>query len=208
MADRTTPQLLSPGMRGTTVPTEPVLSLSVDQYHRMITAGILAEADPIELLEGWLVPKMSKNPPHRASTRLIRAALERVVPPGWYVDSQEPITTADSEPEPDVSIIRGETRQYLERHPGPGEVALVVEVADQSLGRDRGLKKRLYARAGIPVYWLVNLPEARLEVYTSPGGPPEKPDYDKRCDHVASEEVPLVIEGREVARLSVRDLLP
>ena len=88
------------------------------------------------------------------------------------------------------------------------DCCLVVEVADRSLAGDRGKKLAGYARAGIPVYWLVNLPEARLEVYTSPGGPPEKPDYDKRCDHVASEEVPLVIEGREVARLSVRDLLP
>ena len=73
------------------------------------------------------------------------------MPQGWYVDAQEPITTSDSEPEPDVVIVRGDTRQYLNRHPGAQDLALVVEVADTSLQRDRTSKKRLYARVGIPV---------------------------------------------------------
>src|SRR5438105_9467158 len=109
-----------PSLNGRTlaVPTEPIFRLSVDQYHAMIHAGILTDDDPVELLEGWLVAKMPKNPPHRAVTRLIRQVLERLVPAEWYVDSQEPITTDDSEPEPDVVVVRGETRHYLDRHPG------------------------------------------------------------------------------------------
>ncbi len=134
----------------------------------MIRAGILTDDDPVELLDGWLVSKMPKNPPHCVVTRLIRQALERLVPAAWYVDTQEPLTTADSEPEPDVVVVRGETRQYLDRHPGPEDVGLVVEVADTTLQRDRTSKKRLYARAGIPVYWIVNLPESRCEVYSEP----------------------------------------
>src|SRR5262249_41008702 len=128
---------------------------SVSQYHQMIRAGILTEDDPVELLGGWLVTKMPKNPAHRTSTRLVRRALERVTPAGWYVDAQEPITLETSEPEPDGVVVRGETRQYLDRHPGPRDVALVVEIADASLDRDRGLKKRLYAEAGIPAYWIL-----------------------------------------------------
>jgi hypothetical protein len=71
----------------------------------MIRAGILTDDDPVELLEGWLVPKMPKNPPHRITTRLTREALVGILPTGWYVDTQEPITTADSEPEPDVVVV-------------------------------------------------------------------------------------------------------
>jgi len=68
-------------------PTEPVWRLSVDQYHEMIRAGILMSGDPVELLEGWLIEKMTKNPPHTLATRFIREALERVAPVGWFVNS-------------------------------------------------------------------------------------------------------------------------
>jgi hypothetical protein len=101
------------------VPTEPIFRLSVAQYHQMIGAGILTDDDPVELIDGWLVQKMPKNPPHSLATRKMRAVLGRLVPAGWFVDSQEPITTETSEPEPDVFAARGEPDQYGERHPGP-----------------------------------------------------------------------------------------
>jgi Uma2 family endonuclease len=182
--------------------------LRVDQYHEMVRSGILTEDDPVELLEGWLVAKMTKSPRHRLSTRATRLSLERLVPSGWYVEAQEPITTTDSEPEPDVAVIRGDPHEYADRHPGPGEVALIVEVADTSLPRDRTSKKRLYARAGIPIYWIVNLVEQQVEVYTNPTGDDEEPDYRQRQDFTAEDEVPLVVEGREVARILVGELLP
>lgn len=84
---------------------------------------------------------MPKNPPHRAATKLTRNALEAIVPSGWYVDAQEPITLEDSEPEPDVVIVRGNTRDYLARHPGSQDLALVVEISDSTLERDRTSKK-------------------------------------------------------------------
>ena len=181
---------------------------SVDQYHAMIQAGILTENDPVELLEGWLITKMSKNPKHRIATRLVRQALEKIVSSGWYVDSQEPLTTVDSEPEPDGMVVRGETREYPDRHPGPQDVALVVEVADSSLQRDRSLKKRLYAAAGIPVYWIVNLLTNQIEVYTEPSGPAEKPDYQQQQNYGLEDAIPIVIDDREAGRLSVREVLP
>lgn len=194
--------------RSAAVPADPIWRLSVDQYHAMARAGILTEDDPVELLDGWLIPKMPKNPSHRVATRLVRQALERLTPAGWYVDSQEPITTPDSEPEPDVAVIRGDTRLYLDRHPGPEEVALVVEIADTTLQRDRTLKKRLYAYAGIPVYWIVNLPERQLEVYTRPSGPAEPADYSQRQNYLSSAAIPVVIEGREIGHLTAQELLP
>ena len=190
------------------VPTEPVWRFSVAQYHQMIRLGILTDDDPVELLEGWIIHKMPKNPPHRAATNLTRSALEEIVPKGWYVDAQEPITLDDSQPEPDVVVVRGNTRDYLDRHPGSQDLALIVEIADSTLERDRTSKKRLYARAGIPVYWIVNLPEQKLEVYTEPIDLADVPTYQQRQDYSLSDEVAVAIEGKEVGRLTVRDLLP
>lgn len=204
----TTPSVSAVSEQSVAVSTEVIWRFSVDQYHAMIRAGILTEDDPVELLEGWLVTKMPKNPPHRVATRLIRQALESIAPPGWYVDTQEPLTTIDSEPEPDVMVVRGETRHYLDRHPGPEDVALVVEVADSTLQRDRSLKKRLYAAAGISVYWIVNLLDSQIEVYTDPSGPGEQPGYHQQQNYGPIDTVPLMIEDREVGRLTVRDLLP
>jgi hypothetical protein len=90
----------------TGIPTDQIWRLSVEQYHQMIRIGILTDDDRVELLEGWLVTKMPKNPPHRLSTQLTREAIARLLPPEWYVDDQEPITTEDSEPEPDISVLR------------------------------------------------------------------------------------------------------
>jgi Uma2 family endonuclease len=190
------------------VPEDPIWRLSIEQYHEMIRTGILTDDDPVELLEGWLVTKMPKNPPHRVATQLTRKALESIIPDEWYVDTQEPVTLSNSEPEPDVVIVRGDTRQYGDHHPGPQDVALIVEIADTTLLRDQGAKKRLYAREGIPVYWIINLTENHVEVYTEPSGPAEEPDYRQYQDYKLSEKVPLVINDREIGCLVVRELLP
>jgi Uma2 family endonuclease len=180
----------------------------VDEYHEMIRAGILKSGDPVELLEGWLILKMSKNPPHRLATYLARKAIEAAVPSGWYVDSQEPITTADSEPEPDITVVRGDPRQYGDRHPGPQDLALAVEVSDASLPRDSTLKKRIYARAGVPVYWIINLIDRKVEVFTNPTGPADEPDYRDHRGFAPADRVPVVLDGREVGSIVVSELLP
>src|SRR5437763_1907972 len=125
------------------IPTEPIYRLSVAQYHAMAEHGILNEDDRVELLEGWLVQKMTKYRPHTLTTGLVRRALDEIVPGGWYVDSQEPITTEESEPEPDVFVVRGDRRDFRDRQPGPRDVPLVIEVADSSLDTDQGTKKRV-----------------------------------------------------------------
>jgi Uma2 family endonuclease len=193
---------------GNDIPDVPIYRLTVAQYHAMAKAGILGEDEPVELLEGWLVRKMTKYPPHTLATRLTRRAVEGILPPGWFVDSQEPVTTSESEPEPDVLVVRGDLRDFGERHPGPEEVALLVEVADSSLQYDRGTKKRIYARARIPVYWIVNLIERQVEVYTEPSGPRKRPDYRRHVNYGEAEEVPVLLDGVEVAHVPVRELLP
>jgi Uma2 family endonuclease len=186
----------------------PVYRVSVEQYVAMIRANILTDEDRAELLEGVIVAKSRKNPPHVLATRLILAALARVLPAGCHVSKEDPIQTTDSVPEPDCCVIRGDRRDYLDRYPGLGEMALVVEVSNTTLSRDRGSKMRLYARANIPVYWLVNLISGRIEVYSEPTGPTDRPSYRVGWSFGPGEEVPVVLDGREIARLSVRDLLP
>lgn len=190
------------------IPDLPIYRLTIAQYHAMGRAGILGEDDPVELLEGWLVPKMTKHPPHSTATRLVRDALRPLLAPNWYVDSQEPITTLESEPEPDVVAMRGGPREYANRHPSPADIAIVVEVAESSLAQDRGSKMRIYARAGIAVYWIINLAENQIEVYTAPSGPAAAPDYGQRRDYGADASVPVVVDGVEIGQLLVRDLLP
>jgi len=131
-----------------------------------------------------------------------------IAPDGWYVDSQEPITLNDSEPEPDIAIVRGDTRDYLDRHPGARDLSLVVEVADSTRERDRTLKQRLYGRAGIPVYWIVNLVERQLEVYSQPVELPSGPLYQQRQDYSLSDAVEVAIGDRTAGSLRVRDLFP
>jgi Uma2 family endonuclease len=202
-------QPVSPALPpGDALPDAPLYRLSVAQYHAMGEHGILGEDDPVELLEGLLVRKMTKYRPHTLTTGLVRRALEGLLPTGWYVESQEPITTVESEPEPDAMIVRGEPRDLRDRQPGPAEVVLVVEVADSTLATDRGAKKRVYARAGILVYWIANLVDGRFEVYTEPSGPAEHPDYRLRQEYGPDDEIPVVLDGNEVGRLLVRELLP
>jgi Uma2 family endonuclease len=191
------------------MPPEPVRRFSVKEYHRMIDSGILTDEDRVELLEGWIVPKMPRNPPHDGMITLIHnRVLAPLLPQGWFCRGQSAVTTADSEPEPDLAVIRGDERNYLKRHPGPKDMALVIEVADTSIRRDRVIKARLYARAGIPIYWIINLPGGRVEVHTEPSGPSDSPAYKQRHNFGRTRTVPLVLNGALVAEIPVRELLP
>ncbi|MEX1094804.1 MAG: Uma2 family endonuclease [Planctomycetales bacterium] len=189
-------------------PPVPVHRFTVEEYHRLGELGVLTEADRVELLEGWITPKMVHNPPHDRALELTDDVVRVHLPRGWRLRIQLPIQTSDSEPEPDLAIIRGDLRSQPVEHPTPADVGLVVEVADSSLSIDAGTKKRLYARAGIPCYWIVNLIDRRLEVHTDPTGPADEPAYRDERQLSTGEMVALVLEGQEIARIAVADLLP
>ena len=87
-------------------------------------------------------------------------------------------------------------------------MGLVVEVSDASLARNQTFKKIIYAQAGIPCYWLVNLIEQRVEQYTDPTGLGENADYGQRRDYSPADEIPLLLDGHSFAMIPVRDLLP
>src|SRR5436309_2218555 len=92
---------------------------TVDQYHRMIEAGVLDENDRVELLEGWIVPKMVHNPPHDCAVSLVQTSFAGFLPKSWIMRIQSAITIDDSEPEPDVVVAKGPARRYLTAHPHP-----------------------------------------------------------------------------------------
>ena len=184
--------------------------LTVEQYHAMAEAGILGKQDRIVLLEGLLVTKMTKHQPHILATGLVQDSLTQAIPAGWFVEMQDPITIAGSQsaPEPDAKIVRGSRRDFQGRRVTPADVGLVVEVADSSVHEDQTTMKAIYAAASIPFFWLLNLPANRVEVYSDPTGPDPSPDYRRRSDHGPDDAIPLILDGREVARIAVRDLLP
>ncbi len=191
------------------LPPLPVRRFTVDEYHRMIETGILGEEDAVELLEGWIVPKMPRKPLHDATVSWIgNRVLSPRLPQGWCCRCQCAVTTAHSEPEPDLTVARGSELDYRFHHPGPADMALVIEVADSSLPRDRQTKARIYARAGVPVYWIINLVDGLVEVFTDPTGPVEEPSY--RTVHIfeRSESVPLVIDDQDLGLIPTTELLP
>ena len=108
-----------------------------------------------------------------------------------------------SVPYPDVKIVRGRMEDYPERFPTAADVPLVAEVADSSLAADRGMAAT-YAAEGIPAYWIVNIPDRRVEAYADPAAG----SYRSRTIHGPDDEVPVVVDGREVGRIAVRDILP
>jgi Uma2 family endonuclease len=190
------------------IPPLPIRPFTVDEYHRLAEAGILRDGERVELLQGWLVPKMTHNPPHASSLSFVLKELGRRLPAGWHPRVQLPITTTDSEPEPDYAVIRGDERLYTARHPGPTEVGLLVEIADTTLRGDREAKGPMYAAAAVPVYWIVNLVDRCVEVYTDPTGPADEAAYRRRRDYSPEQAVPLIFDGAEHGSILVRDLLP
>ncbi|MBX9679328.1 MAG: Uma2 family endonuclease [Gemmataceae bacterium] len=190
------------------VPSSHLHRFTVDEYHRMAAEGILKAEDRVELLEGVLVKKMTHNPPHEYVILKLDDLLSEVLPKGWRRKSQSPITLDSSEPEPDLCIFRGDLQAFRNRHPIPSEIGLVIEVADTSVARDRNVKTRIYGRAGIVAYWLINLPARRVEVFSEPSPAPEGPGYLRSESFSESDKVLLVLDGAVIATFAVADLLP
>ena len=183
--------------------------LSVDQYDQMVENGILPETNRFELINGRLVEKDVKNPAHSIATECARRSIERLLPAGWCTRQEQPVRIPNrrSEPEPDVSVVRGVVKDYATRHPDPDDVALVVEVTRSSVAKDRALA-RVYG-GGIPAYWIVNVPRRRLEVYAHPvPGTRTGGAYPAPTILGETESVDLIIRGQVVGQIAVADLLP
>ena len=142
---------------------------TVDDYHRMAEAGILSEDDRVELIDGEIVRMSPIGNRHAwCVRRLVQLLTRRTGDHEAIVDSQNPIRLGPySEPQPDVVVLRFREDYYPE-HPTPTDVLLVIEVADTSLAYDRQVKLPLYAQAGIPEVWLVDLTGDAIERHSEP----------------------------------------
>src|SRR5262245_36671009 len=140
------------------------------EYDRLVELGVF-EGDPVELIGGHLVVAEPQYPYHASAISAVDYALRSVLPPGWVVRLQAPISLDDeSEPEPDLAVVPGRPADY--RHAHPARPVLVIEVAESSVAFDRVHKGSLYARAEIQDYWIVDLVDRVLEVYRDPGPDP------------------------------------
>jgi len=141
---------------------------SVAAYDRMIEQGILTPKDRVELIRGEIVAKMSMGPKHAGRLSRLLSLFSLTLVKRVTVNCQSPIVLADSEPEPDISLLKPRDDYYESRKPLPKDVLLLVEISDSSIEFDRDVKIPLYAENGIAEFWIVNLDEDCLEVYRSP----------------------------------------
>src|SRR5262245_16793442 len=142
---------------------------TVDDYHRMGEVGILSPTDRVELIDGEIVTKMAIGPRHGACVDRATRALVTTVDTSAIVRVQGSIRLdLFNEPEPDIVLLRPRADFYASAHPGPEDILLVAEVAESSIDFDRSIKMRLYARAGVPEYWLVDLNEDVVRVHSEP----------------------------------------
>src|SRR5262245_24200913 len=139
---------------------------TVEEYHRMIQAGILDEDEHVELLEGVITSMSPQSGPHARSIQWLNRYLTRTLPDAFVVRPQLPLTLPPrNEPEPDLAVV---TEEAAREHPHPSTALLAIEVSGGSLRVDRKVKAAVYSRAGIPEYWIVDVESQAVEVFNDP----------------------------------------
>lgn len=142
---------------------------TVAEYHQMLASGIITPETPVELINGHIIEMVPQQPPHAATTDEGGDYLKALFSGKAKVRVQLPVSLPpDSEPEPDFAVVRIDANRYCDRHPGPQDIYLLIEVADSTLQKDRQYKSKLYAQAGIPDYWIINLKQNRVIIYRQP----------------------------------------
>ncbi len=143
---------------------------TLDKYHQMIATGFLGREDRFELINGELIMTPPIGPGHCAHSASLRERIENRLPKNCALRVAEPITLPpDSEPEPDFAVVRRRADYYLRSHPEPKDILLLIEVSDTSVAFDVGEKALVYALAGIVEYWVLDIVQKRLRVFTEPG---------------------------------------
>jgi len=185
-------------------PQTKTVPVTVEDYHHMIETGELTENDRVELLEGVIVEMAPIGSRHRATVTLLNQLLSALITKGWHVACQQPVSLSESEPEPDLSIVRGEIVEYLDRLPSASDVSLVIEVADTSLDLDRKEKAAIYAKAKIPEYWIVDLEAKQVEILREP----TKAGYLSKQTIGAAKILSVTLDDHQFGDIRVADFLP
>jgi Uma2 family endonuclease len=179
-----------------------------EEYYKMAETGVLRPGERVELIGGKVIAMVPQDSPHYTAIDLVKEELRKIFSVGYVVRVQGPLDLGlISQPEPDVAVVRGTIRDYAKAH--PNSALLVVEVAESSLAYDRSIKASLYASAGIPDYWVLNLINRRLEVSRDPivmPGQPHGYGYRTCTQYFATDTVtPL---AAATGKVTVADLLP
>jgi len=177
------------------------------EYERLVELGLFV-GERLELLDGVLVVREPQGSPHAAIVGKVARILDATFGGGWHSRLHSPLALGDfSEPEPDVAVVAGEPADYIAAH--PSSPALVVEVADSSLRLDRRFKAAIYARAGLPEYWIVNLVDRALEVHREPHAPADATeDWSYRSIEGLRPSAHVAPLAAAHAWILVADLLP
>ncbi|MCT7984303.1 Uma2 family endonuclease [Laspinema sp. A4] len=142
---------------------------TIQEYHRLTELGFFQEGDRIELIQGEMIQMAAKGTAHTTVTKRLLRALGQRLEERATMQIQDPLfLSPNSEPEPDIALVKNRTDDYLSGHPTPEDVILVIEIADSSLRYDREVKLPLYAKSGIADYWIFNLVNNTLECYGEP----------------------------------------
>ncbi len=142
---------------------------TTEEYHRMMQNGVLTEDDRVELIEGEILEMSPIGSRHAACVKRLNRLLSRLVGARAIISVQDPIHLgARSEPQPDLALLQPRADFYVDAHPEPEDVLLVIEVSETSLDFDRATKIPLYAQVGIPAVWLVDLAGEGMQAYTQP----------------------------------------
>lgn len=183
-------------------------SISLDDYRRRAALGEFSVSGAVELLEGKIVPKARQTLRHEGALERLQEILGRMIPNGWHLRVQQPLATVDSQPEPDIAVACNTLDGYVNRPPRAEEIALVIEAADASLLLDRRSKGRVYARAGIINYWVLNLLDSQLEVFTNPSGPKMMPGFQEQRIYRGDDRISLVIGLDDLGTIRIADMIP
>ncbi len=172
----------------------------------MIAAGILTENDRVQLLDGVIAEMSPIGPPHSYAVQRLMVWIFRLLPNGWELRVQQPITIGASEPQPDLAVVR--VRDYRNHHPGPTDIALLIEIADSSIETDRITKGEIYAAAGIREYWIVNLVDGCVEIHRDPVAAGSAKAAYPPCEIVpATGKLTLKLDGVALGDIAVASVM-
>jgi Uma2 family endonuclease len=179
--------------------------MTVEKYEALVASGFFGKRDDVHLINGDVVNRMAESPLHGAVCDAVRLAIEAILLAAWYIRGEKGlrIPSQISVPRPDLAVVGGAPRAPRAPDPEPADTALVVEVSYASLDDDRAMAD-IYGAGGIPVYWIVNLVDGQIEVYSNPG-----PDGYRTHEVLAPGHVlHVVVDGVEIGEIAVGDILP
>lgn len=178
--------------------------MTKDQWVRVWDSGILGDCEDIEFVEGLLLTNSARTPKHDCTLDILAELFRNLLKEGWRPRTLKTVDLDRGQPEPDIAVVLGPASRYASHHPTPSEIAFVIEITDTTLTRDRRLKLPGYARNGIAEYWIVNLVDRVVEVYTSPTTPPSgEPVYSSKKEYRNGQTIPVFIQEQEIGQIAV-----